>query len=64
MNLQAGGVKTWLVKEALVNLSKKPSKIVYSVLFEHGNALLVWVKYMVNYVHICIKFLMHDKLVW
>ena len=41
MNLQAGGVKTWLVKESLVNLSKKPSKIVYSVLFEHGNALLV-----------------------
>ena len=27
-----------------------------------GDMVLVWVKYMVKYTHICIIFLMHDKL--
>ena len=27
-----------------------------------GDVVLVWVKYMVKYIHICIMFLMHDKL--
>ena len=29
-----------------------------------GDVLLVWVKYMVKYINICIMFLMHDKLMW
>ena len=27
-----------------------------------GDAVLVWVKYMVKYIHICVMFLMYDKL--
>ena len=27
-----------------------------------GDVVLVWVKYMVTYIHICTIFLMHDKL--
>ena len=51
---------------------KKFSNIVYEVStdyifsfsLEHSGVLLVWVKYMVKYIHICIKFLIHDKLKW
>ena len=53
-NLQAGGVKTLLMQEALVTWSKKYSNVVYeayidyifSFPFQHGDVLLVWVKYM------------------
>ena len=31
--------------------------------YGHGDVLLAWVKYMVKYIHICIMFLMHDKLI-
>ena len=34
---------------------------IFNFLFEHGDVLLVWVKYMIKYIHICIKVLMHDK---
>ena len=33
-----------------------------SLLQTMGNVVLVWIKYMVKYMHICIIFLMHDKL--
>ena len=29
-----------------------------------GGVLLVWVKYMIKYINICIMFFMHDKLMW
>ena len=69
-NLQAGGVETWLISETLAKWRKKPLNIVYeawtdyifSFSFGHGVVLLVWVKYVVKYFHICIMFLMHDKL--
>ena len=31
---------------------------------EHGDVLLVRVKFMVKSIHICIKFLMYDKSIW
>ena len=49
-NLRASGVKAWLMLEALVR--------------SHGNVLLVRVEYIVKYIHICIGFLMHDKVMW
>ena len=73
-NLQAVGVKIWLMQEALPTWSKKTLNIAYEVetdyifsfSFGHGDVLLVWVIYMVKvkYIHLCIMFLMHDKLTW
>ena len=37
---------------------------IFGFLFGHGDLLLVWVKYMVKYLHICIMFLMRNKLMW
>ena len=60
-NLEAGGVKTWLMQEALATWSKKHLNIVYEVYtdyifsfsFGHGDVLLVWVIYMVKFENSC-----------
>ena len=35
---------------------------IFSLSFEDVYVFLVWVKFMVKYIHIGIKFLIHDKL--
>ena len=71
-NLRASEVEAWLTSEGLVTWSKKRSNNVYegeadyifSFSFEHSDKLIVWVKYIVQYIHISIKLLMHVKLMW
>ena len=71
-NLLRDGVKTWLMQVEQVTWSKKPSNIVYEsqtdymlrFSFEHSNVFLIWVRYKVKFIHICIIFLIHDKLMW
>ena len=65
-NLQAVGVKIWLMQEALPTWSKKTLNIAYEVetdyifsfSFGHGDVLLVWVIYMVKVNYVCMFVMM------
>ena len=62
VNTRSEVLVTW--RKKLLILFMRHNQIIYiQFLFQHGDVLLVWVKYIIKYVHICIKVFMREVIV-